>query len=428
MEPAREHVPLAVRMRPQTLAEVAGQTHVLGEGKALRRTIEADRLSCLIVWGPPGCGKTSFGEVVSNLTGAAFVYTNASFLGTAEIKKELLAARDRKQMGQRTILFVDEIHRLNRLQQDVFIPDTENQTITLIGATTQNPFFCLNPALISRSLVCEFKPLSAEDLIALMKRSLKDERGLAAYNADVSDEALSALARIANGDARKALNGLEIAVLTTPLSSDGISRVNAEAALESAQARPVFYDRAADYHYDVSSALIKSIRGSDPDAAVYWLAVMLSGGEDPRFIARRLVILASEDVGNADPFALSLAVSCYHATEFIGMPEVRINLGQTVTYLAMAPKSNAAYLAIDAALEEIKKNGTQDVPMHLKDAHYQAAATIGRGLSYQYPHDFPGAWVAQKYTERPVRFYEPNERGREKQFKEKLDAQRKAAE
>ena len=329
-------------------------------------------------------------------------------------------------MGQRTILFVDEIHRLNRLQQDVLISDTEDQTITLIGATTHNPFFCLNPALISRSLVCEFKPLSNDELLGLLRKALTDTRGLAAYNTNVAPDALDALARIANGDARKALSGLEIAVLTTPMSADGITHVSAEAACESAQARPVFYDQAADYHYDVASAFIKSIRGSDPDAGIYWLAVMLSGGEDPRFIARRLVILASEDIGNADPFSLSLAVSCYQATEFIGMPEVRINLAQTVTYLAMAPKSNAAYLAIDAALGEIKQHGTQDVPAHLKDSHYQAAATLGRGIGYQYPHDFPGAWVAQRYTQEAQRFYEPNDRGREKQFKEKLAQQRAA--
>jgi putative ATPase len=353
------------------------------------------------------------------------VYTNASFLGTAEIKKELTAARERKAAGGRTILFVDEIHRLNRLQQDVFIADTEDQTITLIGATTQNPFFCLNPALISRSLVCEFKPLAADELIALMQRALADQRGMAAYQAEVTREALDALARIANGDARKALNSLEIAILTTPMSADGVTHVSAEEALASAQARPVFYDRDADYHYDVASALIKSIRGSDPDAAVYWLAVMLSGGEDPRFIARRLVIAASEDIGNADPFALSLAVSCYQATEFIGMPEVRINLGQVVTYLAMAPKSNAAYAAIDGALDDVKTHGSQDVPAHLKDAHYKAAGSIGRGVGYKYPHDFPGAWVAQNYMTDTKRFYEPGDRGREKQFKEKLDAMRK---
>lgn len=424
MEEQREHTPLAVRMRPQALDDVAGQQHVLGQGKALRRALEADRLTSLVIWGPPGCGKTSFGEVISQITGAHFVYTNASFLGTAEIKKELTAARERKTAGQRTILFVDEIHRLNRLQQDVFISDTENQIIILVGATTQNPFFCLNPALISRSLVCEFKPLAHEDLIVLMKRAMSDRRGLAAYRAEVTEEAFDALARIANGDARKALNGLEIAVITTPLSADGVVRVSAQAACESVQARPVFYDRSADYHYDVASAFIKSMRGSDPDAAVYWLGVMLSGGEDPRFIARRMVILASEDIGNADPFALSLAVSCYQATEFIGMPEVRINLAQTVTYLAMAPKSNASIIAIDSAMADIRQRGSEEVPDHLKDAHYQAAASLGRGVTYQYPHDFPGAWVAQKYTESGKQFYFPSDRGREKVFKDKLDRQR----
>lgn len=422
MKEGHKDSPLSVRMRPQNIDEFSGQEHVLSPGKILRRSLEADRLSCLILWGPPGCGKTTLGEVISNHCGAEFVYLNASFTGAKELKKEAQLARQRLEIHDtKTIIFIDEIHRLNRLQQDYLIPDTETQFLTLIGATTANPFFYLNPALISRSLVCEFKPLSNENIIVLLKRALKDkERGLGNIKVKINDKTLNLIAEMSNGDARKSLNALEIAVTTTPKDSKGKIVIDEEVIHESMQTKPAFYDSKADYHYDVTSAFIKSIRGSDPDAALYWLGIMLKGGEDPRFIARRLIISASEDVGNADPFALSLATSCLQAVDFVGMPEARINLAQTTSYLAMAQKSNAAYLAIDEVLADIERNGQEDVPLHLKDAHYKSAKKLGRGLTYKYPHDFKGSYVKQKYRNNEKRYYFPKDQGREKIFKERL--------
>lgn len=422
MKEGHKDSPLSVRMRPQTIDEFAGQEHVLAPGKILRRSLEADRLSCLVLWGPPGCGKTTLGEVISNHCGAEFVYLNASFTGAKELKQEAQLARQRLELHDtKTIIFIDEIHRLNRLQQDYLIPDTETQFLTLVGATTANPFFYLNPALISRSLICEFKPLLNEDIVKLLKRALSDkERGLGNYKVKISDETLNLIADMSNGDARKSLNALEIAVVTTKKDKKKKIVISDEVIYESMQTKPAFYDSKADYHYDVISAFIKSVRGSDPDAALYWLGIMLKGGEDPRFIARRLIILASEDIGNADPFALSLATSCLQAVDFVGMPEARINLSQTTTYLAMAQKSNAAYLAIDKVLADIERNGQEDVPIHLKDAHYKSAKKLGRGLTYKYPHDYKNAYVKQKYRDNETRYYFPKDYGREKVFKERL--------
>lgn len=421
MKEGHKDSPLSVRMRPQTVDEFAGQEHVLAPGKILRRSLEADLLTCLVLWGPPGCGKTTLGEVISNHCGAEFVYLNASFTGAKDLKKEALLARQRLELHDtKTIVFIDEIHRLNRLQQDFLIPDTETQYLILIGATTANPFFYLNPALISRSLICEFKALSNKEIIKLLKRALADKkRGLGKYKVKIEDDVLELIAEMSNGDARKSLNALEIAVLTTVKDKKGNIVVDNEVVYESMQTKPAFYDSKADYHYDVTSAFIKSVRGSDPDAALYWLGIMLKGGEDPRFIARRLVILASEDVGNADPFGLSIATSCFQAVEFIGMPEARLILSQATTYLAMAPKSNASYVAINNALQDIETNGQEDVPLHLKDSHYKSAKKIGRGENYIYPHDF-GGYVKQKYRKSPKRYYFPKDIGREKIFKDKL--------
>lgn len=423
MNNVHQHSPLSVRMRPGTLEEFTGQEHVLGEGKILKRCLDADRMSCLILWGPPGCGKTTFGEVLSNKTGAEFVYLNASFTGASELKAELKNARERLGgFDRKTILFIDEIHRLNRLQQDFLIPDTESQYITLIGATTANPFFFLNPALISRSLVCEFKPLKTEEILKLLNRALYDkEKGLGMYDCVIEEGVLELIADMSNFDARKALNALEIAVVTTSISKDRKIHVTQDVVFDSMQTKPVFYDSKADYHYDVTSAFIKSVRGSDPDSALYWLGVMLKGGEDPRFIARRLIILASEDIGNADPFGLTLAVSCLNAVEFIGMPEARITLAQVTSYLAMAPKSNASIAAIDEVLSDIERNGQEEVPLHLKDSHYKAAHKTGRGEKYLYPHDYEG-FVKQKYRNGEKKYYFPKQVGREKIFAEKLKA------
>ncbi len=415
-------VPLAVRMRPRDLEEYAGQSHLLGAGKLLRRAIEADRLTSLILFGPPGTGKTSLAWCISRITRARYVSLNATTSNVEQVRREIAAARAAKAAGERTILFIDEIHRFNKAQQDVLLPDVEERNVVLIGATVQNPFFSLVSPILSRSLVCELKSLGVEDIKGIIGRALSDkERGLGLFNVHAAPEAVDFLARSCEGDARRALSALEIGVLTTPPSPDGAIEFGLSAAAESIQKKAVLYDRDGDGHYDTVSAFIKSMRGSDPDAALYWMAKMLYAGEDPRFIARRICICASEDVGNADPLAAVLAASALQIAEFVGMPEARIPLAQAAVYIACAPKSNAAYLALEKAYSEVENETVQEVPDHLKDASYKAAASLGRGKDYKYSHDYPGHFVQQDYTRRKVRFYEPADIGHEARIKQRLD-------
>jgi len=412
--------PLAARMRPRTLDEFAGQQHFLGEGKLLRRMLKADRLGSMIFYGPPGTGKTSLGEVIARQTRSHFEVLNAASAGVKELRAALEAARDRlAASGERTILFVDELHHFNRTQQDVLLPDVEAGVVSLIAATTANPFFSLASALISRSQVFEFQALSPADILGLLQRALTDtERGLGQKPEVATEEALAFLAEICDGDARRALTALEIGVKSLDVERPVF---DLEIAQESIQKKAVLYDAKGDQHYDVTSAFIKSMRGSDPDAALYWLARMLVAGEDPRFIARRMVILAAEDVGNADPQALVLANAAAEATERVGMPECRIILGQAVTYLACAPKSNAAYLAIDAAIDDVKQQRVVPVPVHLKDSHYFGAKRLGHGEGYQYAHSHAGGWVDQDYLGVEKHYYEPTNRGHEQHIKHRLD-------
>jgi len=415
-------MPLAARMRPRTLEEFVGQRHILGPGRLLRRAIEADRIQSLILYGPPGTGKTSLAEVIARHTRSHFERLSGVETGVAEVRRVLAAAAHRLQRtGRPTVLFLDEIHRLNRAQQDVLLPEVESGVIRLIGATTENPFFFVNAPLVSRSQIFELQPLSEEDLMVLMRRALADaERGLGHMQLEVSEEALRHLARVADGDARKALNALEIAALTTAPGPDGVIRVDLAAAEQSIQKKAVVYDAAGDAHYDTISAFIKSLRGSDPDAALYWLAKMIHAGEDPRFIARRLVICAAEDVGLADPMALVLAVAAQEAAERVGWPEARIPLAEATVYIATAWKSNSAYKAIEAALADVRQNRTQPVPRHLRDTHYRGAERLGHGAGYLYPHDHPGHFVAQDYLGVEKTFYEPSDQGAEKRIQERL--------
>ncbi len=419
-----KHEPLASRMRPRTLEEFCGQRHILKEGTLLRRVIETDRLSSIILYGPPGCGKTTLALIVSRQTKAFFESVNAVSSSVADLRKIIDKAKvNQKAYGKRTILFVDEIHRFSRSQQDVLMPDVERGNPLLIGATTQNPFFSVNSPLLSRSLVFELKPLEEADVMDVLTRALSDrERGLAATPVRMDREALKFLAAMSEGDARRALNALEIGVLSTVPGKDGTIDFNLAVAQESVQKKAVRYDNAGDEHYDHASAFIKSMRGSDPDAAVYYLAKMLYAGEDPRFVARRLVICASEDVGNADPQALVIANAALQASEFIGMPEARIPLAQATTYIACAPKSNAAYLAIEKATKDVEEGRSLEVPSHLKDSHYKGAESLGRGVGYQYAHDHPGHHVAQEYMTESRRYYEPTEQGHEKTFKAYLES------
>ena len=414
------NLPLAFRMCPATLDEFAGQEHIVGEGKLLRRAIEADRISSVIFYGPPGVGKTALAMVISKKTGAEFNRKNAVSSNVAEIRKIIDSAKKYRQLrGKKTILLIDEIHRFNKAQQDVLLPEVEGGEIILIGTTTENPFFTVNSALLSRSQIFEFKPLSEEDILILLKRALADkERGLGGEKASVEDEALEHLARISDGDARRALNALEVAVLTT--KPGGGVRVTVKEAEDSIQKKAVVYDRDGDAHYDVASAYIKSMRGSDPDAALYWLAKMIVGGEDPRFIARRLVICASEDVGNADPQALVVANAAMQAADFVGFPEARIPLAQATVYVSCAPKSNAAYLAVEKAIQDVEKERTQEVPDHLKDASYPGAKRLGRGEDYKYAHSFEKHFVEQDYLRRKKRYYIPTDLGFEKKIKDWL--------
>jgi len=422
--------PLAARMRPRTLDEFAGQQHFLGAGKLLQRMLKADRIGSMIFYGPPGTGKTSLGEVIARHTKSRFVVLNAAAAGVKELRGALDEARNRlATSGERTILFVDELHHFNRTQQDVLLPDVEAGVVSLIAATTANPFFSIAGALISRSQVFEFQALTQADILSLLQRALTDkERGLGQPAPVATKEALHFLAEVCDGDARRALTALEIGIksLEAESSRPGESPIPAGAfdlhvAQESIQKKAVLYDSKGDQHYDVASAFIKSMRGSDPDAAIYWLARMLVAGEDPRFIARRIVILASEDVGNADPRGLMLANAAAEATERVGMPECRIILAQAVTYLASAPKSNASYMAINAAMEDVQQQRVIPVPVHLKDRHYSGAQELGHGEGYQYAHHGEGGWVDQDYLGVEKHYYEPTDRGDEQQIKERLE-------
>jgi len=419
-------LPLAVRMRPRSLNEFVGQSHILGKGKLLRRAIEADRLSSLILFGPPGVGKTSLAWCIANLTQSHYVSINATTSNVEELRKVISSAKQKEaNTDKKTILFIDEIHRFNKAQQDVLLPDVEDGNPILIGATVHNPFFSMASALLSRSLVCELKSLKENEILEVLNAALKDdERGLGKLKVNTDKKALEFLAKTCEGDARRALSALEIGVLTTPKSKDGRIDFNLEAAQESIQKKAVVYDNDEDAHYDTASAFIKSMRGSDPDAAIYWMAKMLYSGEDPRFIARRVCILAAEDVGNADPLAIVLANAALQISEFVGMPEARIPLAQAVIYVACAQKSNASYLAIDKALQDIENKKVQEVPDHLKDTTGDAES-LGHGKGYKYAHDYPGHYVKQKYTRKKVRYYEPTQIGYEAKIKERLDKLRK---
>lgn len=414
--------PLASRMRPTTLEEVAGQQHIIGKDKLLYRAIKADKLGSVIFYGPPGTGKTTLAKVIANTTSARFKQLNATVAGKKDMEEVVKEAQQYLGMyGKKTILFIDEIHRFNKGQQDYLLPFVEDGTLILIGATTENPYFEVNGALISRSIVFELKPLGKEDICGLLDRAVTDvEKGMGSYHAVLHEDARDFLADISGGDARAALNALELGILTTEKSTDGRIHIDLETASQCIQKRVVRYDKTGDNHYDTISAFIKSMRGSDPDAAVFYLAKMLYAGEDIKFIARRIMICAAEDVGNADPQALQVAVAAAQAVERLGMPEARIPLAQAVTYVASAPKSNAAYLAVDAALEAVRTTKTT-VPVHLQDSHYKGAGKLGHGIGYQYAHDYPNHYVEQQYLPTELKetvFYQPTDNGYEKKIKE----------
>lgn len=410
-------------MQPRNLGEFVGQRHILGEGKLLRRAIEADKITSLILYGPPGTGKTALAHVIANITKTYFKEVNAVVSNVQELRDAIKSSKERERAsGKKTILFIDEIHRFNKAQQDVLMPDVESGNPVLIGATTHNPFFSLVSPLISRSIVFELKRLSSEEIIAILKRALKDkERGLGKISIKIEEKTLSFLARSSDGDARKGLSALEVGALTTRPDKSGVVDFNIKVAEESIQKKAVMYDRDGDAHYDTISAFIKSMRGSDPDAALYWLAKMLYAGEDPRFIARRIVICAAEDVGNADPQALVLANAAFQVAEFVGMPEARIPLAQATCYIAAAPKSNAAYLGIEKAMKDVEQSRTFEVPTHLKDSHYPGAKTLGHGEGYKYSHQYKDHYVKQEYIPNKKRYYEPTDIGYEKKIKEYLD-------
>ena len=417
-----KEAPLASRLRPTTLEEVVGQQHIIGKDKLLYRAIKADKLSSIIFYGPPGTGKTTLAKVIAHTTSADFKQINATVAGKKDMEDVIKKAQDLKGMYQKkTILFVDEIHRFNKGQQDYLLPFVEDGTIILIGATTENPYFEVNSALISRSSIFELKPLSKEDIKKLLERAVYDvEKGMGSYGAVIDEEALDFLADVAGGDARSALNAVELGILTTERSTDDKIHITIDVAAECIQKRVMNYDKTGDNHYDTISAFIKSMRGSDPDAAVYYLAKMLYAGEDIKFIARRIMICAAEDVGNADPMALTVAVSASQAIERIGMPEAQIILSQAAIYVATAPKSNSAVNAIFEAMDNVKKMKTT-VPSYLQDAHYGGAANMGRGIGYKYAHDYPNHYVDQQYLPDEIkdeRFYHPSDNGHEKDIKE----------
>lgn len=417
--------PLAARMRPRTLEEIAGQEHLIAPGKLLRRAIESDRLGSIILYGPPGCGKTSLAEVIALLTSRHFEKTSG-VLANVSILREILktAFHRRKREGEETILFIDEIHHFNKSQQDILLPYVEEGNVILIGATTHNPFFFINSPLTSRSQIFELEPLPEKAIIALLKRALQEERGLGKMPINMDENALLHLAKVCEGDARRALNALEIAALTTPNNENGRIHITRNITEDSIQKKAVVYDRDDDGHYDTISAFIKSVRGSDPHAAIYWLAKMLYAGEDPRFIARRLIILASEDIGNADPRGLLLAVAAKEAVEFTGMPEARIILAHAVTYLACAPKSNASYLAVEKALADVKDGKVLPVPKSLRGSNYGGAKRLGHS-GYKYAHDYEGHFVDQEYMPSSAVYYEPTRQGYEETISERMSRLKK---
>jgi putative ATPase len=416
--------PLAARMRPQTIDEFIGQSHILAPGSLLRRLIESDRFSALLFFGPPGTGKTSLAKLLARHSDSRFLVLNAVEASVADLRKAVEEAELAwKASRKRTILLVDEIHRFNKSQQDALLPHVESGRLRLIGATTENPFYSVNSALVSRMQVFQLEPLKEEEIVRLLERALQDAaRGLGNYKAEADPRALAHLARACDGDARQALNALEVAVLTTP-EHQGIRKINLSTAEQSIQKKAVVYDASGDQHYDTISAFIKCIRGSEPDAAVYWLAKMIEAGEDPRFIARRLVISAAEDIGLADPQALPLAVACHHAVEFIGMPEGRILLAEATVYLATAPKSNASYMAINRALEDVREGRTLPVPRAMRDSsHSGSREKLGHGKGYEYAHDYPGAIAPHKMMPQVPRYYQPTDRGYEKTVQDHLEA------
>ena len=420
-----KEAPLASRLRPSTLEEVVGQQHIIGKDKLLYRAITADKLSSIIFYGPPGTGKTTLAKVIANTTSAEFTQINATVAGKKDMEEVVARAKETLGMYQKkTILFVDEIHRFNKSQQDYLLPFVEDGTLILIGATTENPYFEVNSALISRSSIFELHPLDKEDIKTVIRRAVYDvEKGMGSYDAVIEEDALEFLADISGGDARNALNAVELGILTTERSEDGKIHITLSVASECIQKRVVRYDKTGDNHYDTISAFIKSMRGSDPDAAVYYLAKMLYAGEDIKFIARRIMICASEDVGNADPMALTVAVSAAQAVERIGMPEAQIILSQAVLYVATAPKSNSATNAIFGAMENVKNQKTS-VPAHLQDAHYKGSKNLGHGIGYKYAHDYPRHYVKQQYLPEEIkdaRFYEPGDNGKEKEIKEWME-------
>ncbi len=418
--------PLASRLRPRTLEEIVGQKHIIGKDKLLYRAIKADKLSSVIFYGPPGTGKTTLARVIANTTKAEFTQINATSAGKKEMEEVVAAAKDLQGMyGKKTILFVDEIHRFNKGQQDYLLPFVEDGTLILVGATTENPYFEVNGALISRSIIFELKPLEKEDIKELLLRAVRDEeRGMGAYNAEITEEALEFLADVSNGDARTALNAIELGILTTERAEDGRIHIDMDTAAECIQKRAVRYDKTGDNHYDTISAFIKSMRGSDPDAALYYLAKMLYAGESITFIARRIMISAAEDVGNADPQALQVAVSASQAVERIGMPEAQIILAQAATYVATAPKSNSAVRGIEEAMEAVKNTRVKSVPVHLMDAHYKGAAKLGHGDGYKYAHNYKNHYVKQQYLPDELvgqTFYHITDNGYEKQIKAHME-------
>ena len=420
-----KEAPLASRLRPSTLDEVVGQKHIIGKDKLLYRAIKADKLGSIIFYGPPGTGKTTLAKVIANTTSARFTQINATVAGKKDMEEVVKEAKDALGMyGQKTILFVDEIHRFNKSQQDYLLPFVEDGTLLLIGATTENPYFEVNGALISRSRIFELKQLEKDDIKELLRRAVTDsEKGMGMYQAVREPEAEEFLADMANGDARAALNAVELGILTTERAEDGLIHIDLDVAQECIQKRAVRYDKGGDNHYDTISAFIKSMRGSDPDAAVYYLARMLYAGEDIKFIARRIMICASEDVGNADPMALTVAVSASLAVERVGMPEAQIILSNAASYVACAPKSNSAVNAINAAMKAVKTQTLMPVPPHLQDRHYSGAAALGRGLDYKYAHDYPNHYVKQQYLPDGMEgavFYEPSDNGYEKEIKARL--------
>lgn len=422
----QKNAPLAVRMRPETIEDFIGQEHVIGKGKLLYRSIQGDQLSSIILYGPPGTGKTTLAKIIAKSTSSLFIQLNAVTSGVSDIRQAIDKAKENLGMyNKRTILFLDEIHRFNKSQQDALLPAVEDGIIVLVGATTENPYFEVNSPLISRSRIFQFKKLETQDIRMLLEKAINDkEKGYGTIPVKIDGEALDHIALMSEGDGRTALNALELAVVTTPKNKQGIIIIDLSIAEECIQKKAVVYDKKGDEHYNTISAFIKSIRGSDPDAALYWLAKMITAGEDPKFIARRLVISASEDIGNADPRALTIAINTFRAVEIIGLPEAQINLAQAVTYLAGAPKSNASYMGLNRAMEDIQKNRLGDVPVHLKDSSYKGAKELGHGRGYKYPHDYEGNYVPQDYLPEElvnIKYYEPTENGYEKIIKERLE-------